>query len=321
MKMIVSFPPHDLARHTLKSYNLTWLVAAAPAAAAGVCFYGLGALLILILTTLTAVVVEALVARIGGMGKTVGDGQAALMGLLLGLTLSPTVPWWLAVIASAMAVVLGKMLFGGNGFYPFHPVLVGWVVAYLSWPELMSAYVAPAPGSFGGELSEAVRPYLLIRQDPSEILGFEFWSRLVGGSYAGPIGGSSGLAVLLGAVWLFIRGYLPPAIPLAVLATAGVTAELYHLAHPDLFAPWWFHLTSGTILLAALLLAPEPTTSPVTRPAMILFGLGIGLGLMIFRVHGTRPEAAFYAILIFNALTPILDRIRPRPYGRKAAEG
>ncbi len=321
MKMIVSFPPHDLAGHTLRSYNLTWLAAALPAAAAGVCFYGWGALFILVLTTLTAVVVEALVSRIGGMGKTIGDAHAALLGLLMGLTLSPTVPWWLAMIAAAVTVVLGKMLFGGNGFYPFHPVLVGWVVAYLSWPELMTAYVLPNPDSFGGELSEAVRPYLLIRQDPSEILAFEFWSRFTGGAYAGPIGASSGLAVLIGALWLFARGYLAPCIPLAILAAAGVTAELYHLANPDIFAPWWLHLTSGTVLLAACLLAPEPTTSPVTRPGMILFGLGIGLGLMIFRVHGTRPEAAFYAILIFNALTPILDRIRTRPYGRKAAEG
>lgn len=321
MKLIVSFPPHDLARHSLKSYNLTWLVAALPAAAAGVCFYGLGALFILVLTTLTAVVVEALVAKIGGLGQTIGDGHAALMGLLLGLTLSPTVPWWLAVIASAVTVVLGKMLFGGNGFYPFHPVLVGWVVAYLSWPDLMSAYVAPAPGAFGGELTEAVRPYLLMREDPSEILNYAFWARFLGGSYAGPIGASSGLAVLIGAAWLFIRGYLPPAIPLAILVAAGVTAELYHLAQPQVFAPWWVHLTSGTVLLSALILATEPTTSPVSRPAMILFGLGIGLGLMIFRIHGTRPEAAFYAILIFNALTPILDRIRPRPYGRKATEG
>ncbi len=321
MKMIVSFPPHDLAGHTLRSYNLTWLVAALPAAAAGVCFYGLRALWILALTTLTAVVVEALVSKIRGMENTIGDGHAALMGLLMGMTLSPTVPWWLAVITSAVAVVLGKSLFGGNGFYPFHPVLVGWVVAYLSWPELMTAYVLPNPGSFGGEMAEAARPYLLMLQDPSEILNYEFWSRFLGGGYAGPIGGSSGLAVLIGAIWLFLRGYLPPAIPLTILVVAGVTAEIYHLADPDAFASWWVHLTSGTVLLAALLLAPEPTTSPVTRPAMIIFGLGIGLGLMIFRLHGTRPEAAFYAILIFNALTPILDRIRPRPYGRKAVEG
>jgi len=319
MKLVVSLPPHALAKHSLRSYHLTWLGAMIPAAAAGLCFYGLKALLVLVLTTLTAIITEALVNKIISKPSTLGDAHAALLGLTLGLTLTPTIPWWAAVVAAGIMIVLAKSFYGGLAFYPFHPVLVAWVVAYISWPDLMSAYVLPQPGSFGGgEFTEAVRPYLLIRQDPSEILSFEFWSRFVGGGYGGPIGGSSGLAVLIGAAWLFIRGYLPPALPLAVLVGAGVSAELYHLANPEIFAPWWFHLTSGTLLLGAFLLAPEPTTSPMTGQGMVLFGLGIGLGTIIFRVHGTRPEAVFYAILIFNALTPILDRFRPKPFGQRA---
>jgi len=320
MKLVVSFPPHALASHTLRSFHLTWLLAGLPAAAAGVYLYGARALVVLALTTLTAVAVEALVQKLTGRQVTVGDGQAALIGFLLGLTLSPATPWWVALVAATVAVVMGKMIFGGLGFYPFHPVLVAWVVCYLSWPELVAASFEPQPGVWWPELTEAARPYLLIRQDPSEILAFGCWSRFLGG-YPGPIGGSSGLAVVIGAVWLFFRGYLPPALPLAFLAAVGVTAHIYHLAEPDLFAPFWWHCLSGTLLLAALILAPEPTTSPVTTPALILFGLGAGLCTVIMRIHGVRPEAAFYGILIFNALTPILDRIRPKPFGQQTTEG
>lgn len=321
MKLVVSFPPHGQATHTLRCYHLTWLVAALVPALAGLCFYGTSALAVLVLTVLTSVLTEVVCDRIAGRATTVGDGHAALMGLLFGLTLSPAVPWWLAIVGSMVMIVMGKAMFGGLGFYAFHPVLVAWVVCYLSWPELMTTYVLPNPGDLsGGEIKEAIRPYLAIRQDPALIGTFEPLARFLGGSYAGPIGASSGLAVVIGGAFLFFRGYLPPAIPGAFLAAVAVTSQAYFLADPTC-GPWHFHLLSGTVLLAALLLAPEPTTSPVTVPGWVVFGLGIGLTTMIFRIHGTRPEAAFYAILIFNSLTPILDRIKPTPFGAASIKG
>ncbi|MCG8376326.1 MAG: RnfABCDGE type electron transport complex subunit D, partial [Chlorobiales bacterium] len=121
MKLVVSLPPHALAKHSLKSFHLTWLGAMIPAAAAGVYFYGLTALLVLALTTLTAILTEGLISRIINKPSTLGDAHAALLGLTLGLTLSPIIPWWTAVIASLIMIILAKAFFGGLAFYPFHP--------------------------------------------------------------------------------------------------------------------------------------------------------------------------------------------------------
>jgi electron transport complex protein RnfD len=321
MKLVVSFPPHALARHTVRSYHLTWMIAALPAAAAGVCFYGLKALFVLALTTVTAVAAEAAVERLTKRPTTAGNCHSALIGLLLGLTLTPAIPWWAAMVAAVVAVVMAKMVYGGLGFFPFNPVLVGWVVAYLSWPDLIAAYVEPQPGSFWPEFIEGIRPYLLIREDPSEILMYSAWGRFVGGAYAGPIGGSSALAVLIGAAWLFIRGYLPPLLPLGFFLASGITAGIYHLVEPDLYASFWFHWFSGTVMLAALLIGTEPTTSPVTPKGLFFFGVAAGFLTIIFRIHGTHPEAAFSAFLMLNTLTPILDRIRPAVFGKKKMEG
>ncbi len=315
MKLTVSFSPHALARHTISSYNTTWLIAAAPAAVAGIYFYGLRAAVILALTTLSALLTEALAKKIMNKPASLEDRHAALIGFLVGLTLSPAVPWWLALIAAATAVAMGKMFFGGLGFYPFHPVLVGWVVCYLSWPDLMGTYITPQPGAFWPGIDEAQLPLMLIKMDPSEVYTYGFWTLFLG-AYPGPIGATSALAVIVGGLFLFIRGYLPPLIPVGMLLGVFITALIYSALDPDLYAPAWWHLFTGTLMLSAVLLAPEPTTSPMTTWGLFLFGLGAGLTTIMIRVYGPHPDGAFFGVLAFNALTPILDRIKPKPLGR-----
>ena len=315
MRTVVSFPPHTLARHTVGSYNRVWFYCALPMAGAGICLYGLRAVLILALTTVAAVVAEWMANKVMSRPATCGDMHAVLIGFLVGLTLSPAVPWWVAVVASMTAVVLGKMLFGGLGFFPFHPVLVGWVVAYLSWPELMTTYIAPAPGALWPAAETAELPLALVRIDPSEVYTYGF-KALFFGVYPGPIGASSALAIIIGGAALWIRGYLKWEIMAGFLIALAATSQIYAFINPDLYAPFWWHLFVGSALMTAFFLAPEPTTSPVTCRGMFLFGLGAGIITYMVRVYGIHPDGAFYGVLIFNALTPLLDSFRSKPLGR-----
>lgn len=315
MKLVVSFSPHSLSRHTIGSFNLTWLLCALPAAVAGVVLYGLRAVLILALTTVTAMVTEKIAFKALGRQSNLKDLHAVLIGFFLGLTLSPATPWWTAIIAAVVAVALGKMIFGGLGFYPFSPVLVGWVVTYLSFPDLIATYIEPQPGVLWPALTKAATPLMAIKADPAEMYTYTFGTLFFGG-YAGPIGASSALAILIGGLVLWARGYLKPHITLGFLVGLAAMSITYAAVNPDLYAPCWWQLLTGTALLTAFLLAPEPTTSPVTPWGMILFGLGAGITTYFIRVYNVHPDGAFYGVLVFNALTPILDRIKTAPFGR-----
>lgn len=315
MRLTVSFSPHTLSRHTLGSYHLTWLACALPAALAGVILYGFRAVLILALTTITAVIAEELSFRVLGRDHDLRDGHAALVGFLFGLTLSPVTPFWVAIIGAVVAVVLGKMLFGGLGYYPFNPVLVGWVVCYMSFPDLMATYIEPAPGTAWPAAEEALTPIMAFQADPSELYTWSAGQLFMGG-YAGPIGASSALALIIGGLVLLARGYLKPHITIGFLAGLVIMSLIYSGIDPDLYAPWWWQILVGQALLAAIFLAPEPTTSPVTPWGMLLFGLGAGLTCFFIRTYGSHPDGALYGVLFFNALTPILDRIKSAPFGR-----
>jgi len=315
MRLVVSFSPHTLSGNTTGSYFTAWLTAAAPACLAGIWFYGLRAVVVLGVSVLAAVLSEALCRKIMGREMDLSDRHAALLGLLLGLCLSPATPWWVAAIGAFVTVVLGKWLFGGLGFYPFHPVLVGWAVCYISFPALTINYMEPAPGLLWPPAGEGYVPLLALKMDPSEMYSFSL-ATLFWGNYAGPIGATSALALILGGLYLFKRGLVTPHIPVGFLIGLGLLALVYQLLDSDVNPGVLWHFLSGTALLAALLLAPEPTTSPVTPWGMLLFGLGAGLTCFFIRHYGPHPDGAFYGVLVFNALTPILDRFKPKPFGR-----
>ena len=315
MKLVVSFSPHSLCRHTISSSNMTWILCGLPAALAGVYLYGVMALLTITLSILAAAVAEFVCFKILGKETNLHDNHAVLIGFFLGLTLSPATPWWVTVIAGFSAVVLGKMLFGGFGYFPFNSVIVGWVVCYLSFPELMTTYIEPQPGSLWPAINPAETPILLFRGDPSEVYAFA-WYQLFLGNYPGPIGASSALAIIIGGLFLFARGYLKPGITIGYLVGLGGMAAIFHAIDPDIYAAWWWHLLVGQAMLAAFFLATEPTTSPVTNPGMLLFGLGAGMTAYFITAFGSPPDGALYGVLFFNAITPILDRLKPKPYGR-----
>jgi RnfABCDGE-type electron transport complex D subunit len=311
-KLIVSMSPHLRGPLTVTRMTGTTLLALAPTAVVGISLFGLRALVTVALAMATAAAVEAAIERLTSREVTIGDLHALLIGLVVALLLPPTVPWWLTMTGAATAVILGKMVFGGLGTYPFNPPLVAWVVLKLSWPEHMNSFVAPRTG-------EAVlTPLMALKEDPALFYSYELWDLFIGNK-AGAIGVVCGLAIVIGGLVVLIRGIIRWHIPVAFLLGVGSFALIMRMINADLYPPVSFHLTGGGVLLGALFLAPEPVTSPVTPRGMLVFGFLAGILTMILRIWGADYDGTFYAILVMNAATPLFNYLKPRAYGRRLA--
>jgi RnfABCDGE-type electron transport complex D subunit len=307
--LIVSMSPHFRGTLSIERMMQTVLIGLLPAAVMALYLFGIRSLIIMVLSTVTAVVVETVIQRLTRQPLTYKDCHAVLTGFVLALILPPTVPWWMPVIGAGVAIILGKMVFGGLGNYPFNPPLVAWVVLKLSWPERMSLFVEPHTAN------QALTPLMALKEDPSLFYSYEIRDLFLG-NVPGAIGTVCALAVLIGAAFLLYRGVIRWHIPLAFLCGVALFAAILHAINPDIHPPVLFHLLSGGLLVGAFVLAPEPVTSPVTPKGMLLFGFLGGTLTMIIRMWGAYPDGTFYAILIMNAATPLFNYLKPKEYGR-----
>jgi electron transport complex protein RnfD len=318
--LTVSTSPHWLGRTTMRSMHVEWLIALAPALVMGIYLYGLRALLVVALAAAAAVAAEAGVQKATKQPILVGNLHALVLGVLLGLILPAGAPWWLPIVGGALAVVMGKLFFGGLGGYPMNPVLIAWAALALSWPEHMQAFFMPHTT----EVSETV--LMMLKNDVSTLevvgLGSLWW-----GGYPGAIGTSCAWALLVGGLYLVVRRLVPWQIPFGVLLGAVALALLAAYSDPKLaelgykafgknFAIALFHLGAGGLMITAFFLGPEPVSSPVTPWGMFLFGIGIGFMAIIVRVWGGPVDGSFFGVLVMSAATPLFDRIRPKVLGK-----
>jgi len=301
--------PHIKGTHSIEQMMRTFIIGLIPPALAAIYLFGIQSLIIMIISMATAVIVEAGIQGLTNQKLTYKDGHAILTGLMLALILPPSVPWWMPVVGASVAIILGKLLFGGLGNYPFNPPLVAWVVLRLSWPERMSLFFEPHTHS------EVLTPLMALKEDPSLFYSYDMIDLFLGNT-AGPIGCVCGLAVLIGAAFILYKGIIRWHIPVAFLLGVALFAAILHGINPDVYPPMIFHLLTGGLLLGALFIAPEPVTSPVTPKGMLLFGFLAGTLTMIVRMWGAYSDGTFYAILIMNAATPLFNYLKPRKYGR-----
>ena len=307
--LIVSMSPHVRGTLSIERMMQTMLIALIPAAVMALYLFGIRSLLIMVLAVATAVIVETLIERVTAQPLTYKDCHAILTGFVLALILPPSVPWWIPVVGAGVAIILGKMVFGGLGNYPFNPPLVAWVVLKLSWPERMSFFIEPHTAS------QALTPLMALKEDPSLFYSYALRDLFLG-NVPGALGTVCALAVLIGAAFLLYRGVIRWHIPLSFLFGVALFAAILHGINPDIHPPVLFHLLSGGLLIGAFFLAPEPVTSPVTPKGMLLFGFLAGILTMIIRLWGAYPDGTFYAILIMNAATPLFNYLKPQEYGR-----
>lgn len=307
------------------------LLALAPATAASMWYFGLSAVLILTSSIVGAVAAEWLFADKPARGESLRDASGILTGLLLGLTLPPGLPLWMAFLGGFVAIALGKVIWGGLGHNLFNPALLGRAFLLATFPIAMTTWVPPfAEGGFTqiypGNLA---LPFMQTQVDamssatPLGLMKFEQQATpladLMFGNISGSLGETSGLLLLLGGVFLWLRRDLDWRIPVSILLTVMVFSACLGLFDSERFPAPLFSVFSGGLLIGAIYMATDPVTSPVTPRGAWIFGIGTGVLVMLIRVFGGLPEGVMYAILLMNAATPLIDRYtQPRVFGRGA---
>ena len=296
MKLTMGSSPH--IRTSQRSGDLMghMVLALLPALAVGVWQLGASALWVALICTFTSVVTEWLCRG----GKMAPDGSAAVTGLLLAMTLPPSLPLWLAALGGAFAVAAGKMLWGGLGQNVFNPALVARAAMLLCFPRAMTDYHSADVTSYATPLHRMALHDLPHESVPDLFLG------LCGGS----VGEISALALLLGGGYLLWRRVISWRIPVAYLVTVAVlTLVLFRGDAPILWMA--SQLCSGGLVLGAIFMATDYATSPVTPRGRLFYGVGCGALTVLFRYTGIFPEGVTYAILLMNALTWVIDRATP----------
>ncbi len=310
INLVVSASPHIHNKESVR--KIMWMVVLSllPAGAAGVYIFGLGALWVIIWAVLAAVASEAILQAASKRKITVLDGSAVLTGLLLAYNLPPQVPFWLPIAGSFFAIAIGKQIFGGLGQNIFNPALVGRVFLMASWPKYMTAFTRP----FAYDTVTSATPLAALKE--GKILEKIPYIDLFLGKRGGCIGEVCIAALLVGAIFLLIKGYITWRIPFTYILTVGIFTYIFGprgLGSGD----WLFHVLTGGLILGAFFMATDYVTSPLTNKGQVVFGIGCGLLTAIIRLWGGYPEGTSYAILMMNAATPIIDRFtRNKVFGR-----
>ncbi len=309
------------------------LIALLPALLSGIWFFGLSALLVVIASILGALSTEWLFTEKQQRSVVLGDGSALLTGLLLGMTLPPALPLWMAWLGGVAAIGLGKTIWGGLGNNLFNPAIVGRAFLLGTFPIAMTTWhAATGPeGFFTIHPSTLALPFMqsppldaMSAATPLGLMKFEQTGTpilaLMFGNTAGSLGETNGLLLLAGGVYLLLRRALEWRIPAGIFLSAGLFTLLLQTIDPVRFPDIHFTLFSGGMLLGAIYMATDPVTSPVTPKGAWIFGIGTGLLVVLIRNFGGLPEGVLYAILFMNAATPLINRYtQPRVFGRSSS--
>lgn len=321
-KLLLSASPHINTRDSVTRIMYTVVLALLPACLFAVYLFGWEAVRVLAIAVGGSIGLEWLLARITGLPFDAKDGSAAVTGVLLALNLPATAPAWLVLVGVVIAVGLGKATFGGLGQNPFNPALVARVFLLISWPVQMTRWPVPHPivgpaldGITGATPLGLWKEELLLKGHAGAAAQIGFLDPLFG-TVSGSLGEMSVIALLIGSIPLFYKRYITWHIPVSFVGTVGIVAAIAWLVDPTRALHPLLHLTSGGLFLGALFMATDMVTSPITRRGMLLFGAGCGLITIVIRMWGGYPEGVSFAILIMNAVVPLLDRyLRPKPFG------
>jgi electron transport complex protein RnfD len=305
------------------------LYALAPATLASLWFFGLSAVLIIGTCIIGAVLAEWLFADRSARSETLRDSSGILTGLFLGLTLPPGLPLWMAFLGGFVAISLGKVIWGGLGHNLFNPALLGRAFLLATFPIAMTTWVAPTgdSGFFSIYPGNLALPFMQAQIDgitsatPLGMMKFDQvvtpLSNLAFGNVSGSLGETSGLLLLLGGIYLWMRRDLDWRIPVSILLTVLIFSAVLGLFNAERFPAPLFSVFSGGLLLGAIFMATDPVTSPITPKGSWIFGIGVGVLVMLIRVFGGLPEGVMYAILLMNAATPLINRYtQPTVFGR-----
>ena len=325
--------PHIGAVSSVDSIMFNVVLAMLPACLYAVYAFGLAALLVLVTAVASCVITEHLLCRMAGQASTVSDWSVVITGMLYGMVLPPSLPLWMVAVGGVIGVSLGKFLFGGLGKNLFNPALVGRAIlqaafpaAMTSWPSMpTNRFVAVPPSTLALPLAKpdydgisAATPLANWKFNEEPTAGID----LMMGSVSGSTGETCALLIIVGGLYLVARGMMSWRIPVAILATVALFSATLHLVDPERYAGPIFMLMSGGLMLGAGFMATDMVASPMSHLGSVVYGVLIGVLVVLIRVWGGMPEGVMYAILIANAVSPHIDHwIQPRVYGKTSPGG
>ena len=314
-KFIVSHAPFWHSGNNVTERNYHTIIAALPAVIAGIIYFGMPALAVMSFSVAFSILWEYAFNRVAKQPVTIGDGNAALIGLLFGMLLPATSPWWLVITGTFVAIVVGKHIYGGIGANPFHPALVSVAMLMLSWKEYFNFDNAYVNYNFD---FPAIYPLAALKHFGTPVIEPFSVIDLLLGRQVGSIGAVFGIGLIAGGIYLIYKGFIRWEISISFLAGIFVTALLFYIADSSRFAGPLFHLCTGYTLMGAFFLATEDSSSPVNFVPMLIYGAGCGVLAMLIRSIGIFPDGVVFAILIMNMVNPLLDKIRPKALGKVA---
>lgn len=311
--LTVTPSPHIKRPTSVRSVMLEVLIALLPASAWGVYAYGWRALVILLISVASCVLFELLTELILKRPITVGDLSAAVTGLLLGMNLPSHTQWWIPIIGAFFAIVVVKQLFGGIGKNFLNPALAGRAFLFLSFSSELSVY---SPSVF--DTDSVASATVLGQIKAGSVSGVSIPDCFFGRTGGGMIGEISTLLLLLGGIYLLIRGIIQWQIPVTYIASSALLFVLFPAVGGSAVNSMLYELCSGGLMLGALFMATDYVTSPVTKWGRVIFGVGCGLLTFFFRRFTNYPEGVSFAILVMNCFVFYIDRAtKPRIFGQK----
>ncbi len=320
-ELIVSVSPHVRDSETVS--RIMWYVnlSLSPALLMSFYYFGPRAVYITALCIISSVLSEHIYQKALNQKSTIADGSAFLTGLLLAMNLPHSVPFYIPVVGSFIAIIITKMLFGGLGYTIFNPALIGRAFLLISFPKAMTVWLEPTAAFVGLDAKTTATPLGILKEEGMGKLIEEFGSKgdlyvnLLTGHTAGSIGETSAVLLLFGAVFLLLKKYITWHIPGSFLATVAILAwafggETLFTGDPII------HLFSGGLILGAFFMATDYVTCPTIRKGQIIFGIGCGALTMLIRLKGGFPEGVMFAILLMNCFAPLIDRsVKPDLFG------
>lgn len=309
--LAVSSSPHLRDNVTTRRIMQEVCLALAPAGIAAIVLFGASAATLIAVSVITAVLAEFCWNKLNKQKTTVGDWSAVVTGLLLAYNLPANAPVWIAVVGAIIAIILVKQMFGGIGSNFMNPALAARAILFVSWSSLMTSYPAT---QFMTDVTSSATPLNLLGKGTVE--GVNLMDLFLG-NVPGVLGETCKLALLLGGVYLILRGIVDWKIPVTFIATVFVCYLVKDGVEMALY-----QILSGGLFLGAFFMATDYATSPVTNVGRVIMGVGCGLFLFVIRAYASYPEGCSFAILLMNVATPLIDKYTmPKAFGEVKKHG
>ena len=314
--IIVSGTPHVRSKESIQSIMRDVVIALIPASVMGIYYFGIKALMLIIVSIVSSVVFEWGYEKILKKPVTISDFSAILTGLLLALNLPATASWWVPVVGSFIAIVIAKQFYGGLGQNFINPALIGRAFLVAAYPTQTTG-AAFATGRMVVDASTYATPLAELKAGTAIVNADAIKNALIG-NIGGTIGETCAIALIIGGIYLLIKHVISWGIPVVYIVVVFI---LTSLMRGNGFLGGVYEIFCGGLMLGAIFMATDYVTSPISAKGQIIFAIGCGVLTSLIRVYGGYPEGVSYSILIMNLAVPLIDRVtRPRIFGEVKAK-